>query len=332
MSFIKSFFSAPIEQYPEDPKECLALFKAGNIGEGRRSPRQYNLIKRAMTAGVREAKGLFLEAFVWEINNAEILNEVKQLINHAIEEDDHEIKLLYARFLKEGFGSIQKNTKEAWLLYTELATKGSASAAYELGSKSLRNGEWEEAISWLKQADLSKFDVNQALGDAYMGDMGLASRAEQEICDYYTTGLIGFSDQIKDKPIADRVRTALQYYRNAINFYPPFIMEPNVEALYAVSDCIRILGFGNQGLLYECINNLIRASGCKHFQSSFDLACIYSEDKLVPKDLNTAKKYAQLAAGIHKKFGLSFFDLDPTGAKEARRVISMRYINKILQS
>jgi TPR repeat protein len=251
-------------------------------------------------------------------------------LSRALVEDDHDVKLLYAEFLVRGWGAVAKNAAQGWEIYTELAEKGSASAAYELGIKSLGDGNYPKAISWLKHADLGDFRVNEALGDAYMRGFSVAARAQQDYIGYFLTGIIGFGDEPRDKPPADDIRLSLQYYRNAINFYPPFVVHPNISALYAAADCIRILGFENQGLIYEHINNLVRASEHDHFRSTFELACIYHDSNLVSKNRTVAKKYAQAAMRMHSKSTGNL--LGTSHAESARRVMAVRHLKEILAS
>ena len=330
MGFLSAIFSGSENSIPESPSECLALFKAGDIGKSRQSQRQYNLIQRAMGAGIKEAKVRFVDTFSWESNNAIIIKEVRQIIEKALDEDDHDLKLLYAEMLVHGRGFVARNPAQAWLIYTELANKGSPIAAYEVGLKALRDCKYQEAISWLTKADLGDFGVNQALGDAYMRGLSIPSRALQEFAEYITNGTIGFADETNSKPTTEDVRLSLQYYRNAINFYPSGMVHPNCDAMYAVADCIRILGFENKGLINEFVNNLVRASEYNHFRATFDLACLYSEDKVVPLNLSLAKKYARSAISINSKSGGVFVGY--SSAEEARRVVAIRRLNEILGS
>jgi TPR repeat protein len=330
MSLLNAFLSAFKDRYPDDPKECLAIFKTGDIGSGRRSQRQYQLAKRAMKGGLKEAQICFLRAFVWETANLDIATEVRQMLDQGLAEDDHELKLLYAEFLVNGWGSVGKDAAKGWQIYQGLAEKGSASAAYEVGLKSLKESNYPKAILLLKQADLSDFRVNDALGDAYMRGWSITSRGEQDFIDYFTTGFFGLGYESRDKPTEDDVRMALQCYRNAINFHPPGVVHPNISALYAAADCIRILGFENQGLIYEHINNLVRASEHDHFRSTFELACLYHRGELVPKNTNFAKKYAQTAIRIHSKTAGN--PLAAWGAESARRVVAIRHLKEILTS
>ena len=336
MGFLNFLISALEEKYPEDPRECLSLFKTGNQGDKRRSQKQYQLISRAMSAGIREAKILFLDAFVWETSNAEIVDEVKNIIKKAFDEDDKEVKLWYAGQLMYGYGVV-RNTTQADSIYLELANKGVAKAAYEVGVKCLRNDNYDGAISWLKKANLSDFKVNlldfkvhETLGDAYMRGMSLESRENQELLSYYKTGLLGFDEEIKDKPSVDDIRAALQHYRNSFYYHSTFFKNPDFHVLFKISDCIRILGFENKSLKEEFIQNLILASENNHFEATFALACIFNENTIVSKNSSIAIKYAKLAITIHKN-SINIFSSDSFGSHEARRVVSIRYLNEIIK-
>ena len=329
MGFLNFLISALEEKYPEDPRECLSLFKTGDRGEKRRSQKQYHLISRAMSAGIREAKILFLDAFVWETNNAKIVDEVKNIIKKAFDEDDKEVKLWYAYHLMHGYGVV-RNTTQAESIYLELANKGVAKAAYEVGAKCLVNGNYDGAISWLKKANVNDFKVNETLGDAYMRGMSLNSRDDQEVLLYYKTGLLIFEEEIKDKPTVDDVRTALQHYRNSFYHHLTFFKTSNFHVSFKISDCIRILGFEDESLKNEFLENLILASKNNHFKATFALACIYNENTIMPKNDILAIKYAKLAINIHKSSN-NMYNSDPFGSHEARRVVSIRYLNKIIK-
>lgn len=336
MGFLNSLLTVLKVKYPEDPGECLALFKKKDQVDERRSQERYYLISRAMSAGIKEAKMLFLDTFMWETDNAEIVDKVKNIIKKAFDEDDKEVKLWYAGNLRYGYGVV-RNTTQADSLYLELANKGVAKAAYEVGVKCLVNGNYDGAISWLKKANLSDFKVNlldfkvnETLGDAYMRGMSLASRGNQEFLSYYKTGLLGFNEEIKDKPTVDDIRAALQYYRNSFYYHSTFFKKPDFHVLFKISDCIRILGFENESLKKEFIQNLILASENNHFEATFALACIFNENTIVSKNSSIAIKYAKLAITIHKN-SINIFSSDSFGSHEARRVVSIRYLNEIIK-